>query len=89
MIFEWDPAKRTANLAKHGLDLTVGAALFDGRMVYTYPSPRAEEPRWVTIGRIEEILVALVWTDRGGTARLISLRRARNAEKSAYHARFG
>jgi uncharacterized DUF497 family protein len=30
MEFEWDEAKRTANLAKHGLDLIAGATLFDG-----------------------------------------------------------
>jgi uncharacterized DUF497 family protein len=34
MEFEWDPNKRAANLAKHGLDFIKGVELFDGRQVY-------------------------------------------------------
>ena len=45
MEFEWDENKRRANLRKHGLDLIDGRALFDGRPIYTYPSPRFEEQR--------------------------------------------
>jgi uncharacterized protein len=36
MEFEWDETKRAANLAKHGLDLADGQALFDGRPAYVY-----------------------------------------------------
>jgi len=39
MEFEWDEAKRAANLAKHGLDLADGQALFDGRAAYVYRPP--------------------------------------------------
>jgi uncharacterized DUF497 family protein len=51
MMFEWDPNKRDANIAKHGLDLANGAAIFDGRAAFTYPSPRGEEQRFVKVGR--------------------------------------
>jgi uncharacterized DUF497 family protein len=89
MIFEWDANKRMSNLAKHGLDLLLGTALFDGRPIYTYPSPRGDEPRSVTVGLISNDLVALVWTARTDAIRLISLRRARDAEKREYRARYG
>lgn len=89
MEFEWDENKRAANLRKHGLDLLAGAALFDGRPVYVYPSPRFPEQRFLTIGLLNDEFVALVWTGRGPATRLISLRRARNAEKRAYRALFG
>jgi hypothetical protein len=89
MDFEWDESKREANLAKHGLDLLDGAALFDGRPVCSYPSPRREEAHTVTVGLLAELLVALVWTERGDAIRLISLRRARDGEKRAYRACFG
>jgi uncharacterized DUF497 family protein len=89
MLFEWDPAKRHSNLAKHGLDLLARTVLFNGAAVYSYPSDRLEEPRWVTVGMIADVAVALVWTRRGAAIRLISLRRARNAEIIAYRARFG
>ncbi len=61
-----------------------GALLFDGRPVVTYASARGGEARFVTIGAIAEVLVALVWTEREDATRLISLRRARDAEKRAY-----
>ena len=89
MLFEWDENKREANAGKHSLDLLDGIALFDGRAVYSYPSPRGDEQRSVTVGLLDGEFVALVWTERGEAIRLISLRRARDAEKRAYRARFG
>jgi hypothetical protein len=85
--FAWDEAKRRLNLAKHKLDLVVGVSLFDGRPTISYPSARNGEDRWVTIGRIEGLMLALVWTEREGVIRLISLRRARDAERRAFDAR--
>lgn len=89
MIFEWDATKRASNLTKHGLDLVRGAELFDGRPTYVYPSPRGGEARSVTVGLIMDHLVALVWTGRGDAIRMISLRRARDAEKTEYRSRYG
>ena len=89
MGFEWDESKRAANLAKHGFDLMDGAALFDGRPVYTYPSLRSGEQRFVTIGPLQDRLVAVVWTERDIAIRLISLRRARDEEKNRYRALYG
>ncbi|MEQ1528423.1 MAG: BrnT family toxin [Methylococcales bacterium] len=84
MDFEWDENKREANLAKHGLDLAAGVWLFDGRPVYSYPSPRNDEHRVVTVGYLNEIAVAVIWTTRENIIRLISMRRARDVEKRKY-----
>lgn len=65
-----------------------GSCLFEGRSIYSYPSSRGEENRYVTVGLLTEELVAVVWTERGTSIRLISLRRARDAEKRTYYARF-
>jgi hypothetical protein len=89
MVYEWDENKRETNAEKHGLDLLQGVGLFDGRSVYSYPSPRGDEQRFVTVGLLAETFVALVWIERGDAIRLISLRRARDGEKRAYCARFG
>lgn len=89
MKFEWDEIKREANVRKHGLDLMTAAALFDDRPVFSYESPRADEPRFVTVGRVSEVLVAVVWTERSAAIRLISLRRARDGEKRKYRELFG
>jgi uncharacterized DUF497 family protein len=85
--FAWDEAKRTLNLAKHRLDLVMGMTLFDGRPTISYASARNGEGRWVTIGRIDDLILALVWTEREGVVRLISLRRARDAERRAFDTR--
>jgi uncharacterized DUF497 family protein len=81
MRFAWDEAKRASNLAKHGIDLLQARQLFDGRPVFTYPSPRGEEARFVSVGMLDHRMVAVVWLEREGDIRLISLRRARDAEK--------
>ena len=50
MIFEWDETKREINRGKHKLDPIDGQYLFDDRPVVTYPSPRVDEARFVTVG---------------------------------------
>jgi len=55
MQFSWDEDKRIANLKKHGIDFIDAEALFDGRSVYTYPSPREDETRFVSVGFIQGI----------------------------------
>jgi uncharacterized DUF497 family protein len=85
MLFTWDENKRIANLKKHGLDLSDSVRLFDGRFTHTYPSRRDNEARFVTVGIIDDVFVAIIWTQRDDTIRLISMRRARHGEKRAYY----
>jgi uncharacterized DUF497 family protein len=40
MEFEWWEAKRLAVLSERGLDFLDARSLFDGRDIYTIPSPR-------------------------------------------------
>jgi uncharacterized DUF497 family protein len=84
MRFAWDAKKRAANLVKHDLDLVDGRDLFDGRPLFTYSSTRADEARVVSVGVFEDVMVALVWVAREGGIRLISMRRARDAESRKY-----
>ncbi len=89
MDFEWDEKKRAINLADHGLDLIEATKLFDGRPVFTYPSPRHGEERFVTVGQLTNRFFAVVWTERVEAIRLISFRRARDAEERKYRTIFG
>jgi len=84
MRFEWDEDKRQSTLARRGIDFIGMTALFDGRPVITYPSPRLEEERWVTVGLVAGKAFAVVWTVRGENVRIISARRARDGEERAY-----
>ena len=89
MQFEWDETKRLHNLVRHKLDLIDAAVLLDGRLTVTFPSPRDGELRFVTTGLIDGKFHTLVWTARDEATRLISFRRARDAEERNYRARHG
>ncbi len=89
MEFEWDEAKRHSNLAKHGIDFRTASRLFDGRPTWTARSSYPHEERYLTIGVIAGRVVAVVWTPRGRAARLISARRASDAEQRTYRALHG
>ena len=89
MDFEWDEAKRLANIEKHGVDFLRAQMLFDGRRVITAPSLRRSEARYATTGAIEGRFYTVVWTWRGETVRIISARRAHHGEEATYRALFG
>ena len=84
MQFEWDESKRKSNLEKHNLDFALVSSLFDGRPVVTVESFRTEEERFATTGEIDRRMYTVIWTWRGSNIRLISARRARDAEKRDY-----
>jgi uncharacterized DUF497 family protein len=89
MEFEWFEDKRLRTLKDRGLDFRDARYLFDGRPIYTYPSSRAGEDRFVSVGLLEHRFVAVVWMERDGALRIISMRRARHGEESAYRALLG
>jgi uncharacterized protein len=47
------------------LDFLDGCRLFDGRPIFTAPSPRSGEQRWVSLGEFNGEMIAVVWTRRG------------------------
>lgn len=83
-MFEWDEAKRIANLDKRALDFADAVAVFDGRVRLGVPARHAAEDRVLSVGELEGIFVTLVWTWRGDKRRIISARRARREERQAY-----
>ncbi len=89
MQFEWDETKRSGNLSKHGVDFLRMQMLFDGRPVVTAGSPRTDEERFATTGRIDGRFYTAIWTWRSETIRLISARRARHEEQQRHRALHG
>jgi uncharacterized protein len=89
MEFEWAEAKRIAVLRERGINFIDGQQLFDGRPLMTTASPRGGEERWVSVGELDGLLLAVVWTRRGDAVRIITMRRARDGERSRYQALFG
>lgn len=80
---QFDPAKNEANIAKHGVsferaaDLEILSVLADDRQDYG-------EIRYRAFGLIDGVAHCLVFTDRQGVLRPISLRRAHHKEMKRY-----
>lgn len=84
LLFAFDPAKSTANHDKHGIDFIEAQALWlDPNRVVLAANTKGE-PRWLLIGRYAGRLWVAVFTVRGRTIRLISVRRARITEVARY-----
>ena len=90
MIFEWDEEKNRLNLKKHKLDFETAALVFgdDDRLIFYDENHSEEEDRYITIGSINGCVVVLfvVYTEQDDTVRLISARKANNAERRLYYA---
>lgn len=82
--FEWDENKRKYNLEKHGIDFIDTLAIFDDPDRIEFENIRQGETRVQTIGMVHDIVLFLVYTLRGRTKRIISVRRASKNERKAY-----
>jgi uncharacterized DUF497 family protein len=85
--FEWDPVKAARNLAKHGVSFEEASTVFGDPLGRIVDDPRhsTEEPRCVLLGHSEhQQLLAVMFTERAETIRLISARIATRRERRAY-----
>lgn len=85
MDITFDVAKNALNLAKHGVALPL-AADFEWQSAVIWPDVRRDygEPRQAGLGYIGDRLFAVVFVDRSGTRRIISLRKANQREEAVY-----
>ena len=81
--FDWNDNKNDTNFLKHGIDFDDAIEVFYGPVVL-YQSDRNNEERWVAVGYSEDRLIAVVFTKRANTIRIISARRARKNEEREY-----
>jgi len=86
MDFEWDEEKERKNRAVHGFTFEDAArafldpfheVIFDSRMNYG-------EERLTVFGMVQERLLAVTYTVRGETIRIISARKASRHERRQY-----
>jgi uncharacterized DUF497 family protein len=91
MNFEWDPGKATLNKAKHGVSFEEASSTFADPLAGIVDDPRHSigEKRLVLIG-ISELnkLIAVMFTQRGDSVRLISARPVTRAERRSYEENF-
>ena len=85
MRLSFDPAKRDLTLAERGLDFAAAAEIFAGR-TYDREDDRFDygEVRMITVGRMAGRMVVVVWTQRGDTRHIISMRKANEREQARY-----
>ena len=84
--YEWDENKRKENLIKHGVDFSA-VYDFDWYTASVTLDHRNDELRFVAYGFISERLHVIVYTERGSSTRIISLRKANRREVRRYEQR--
>jgi uncharacterized protein len=85
-VYEWDEAKREANLKKHGLDFDDADIVYGNPNKITFAIGDRGEARWRDIALVEPngVVLALIYTVRGYNIRIISFRRASRRERRIY-----
>lgn len=87
MVISYDPAKRARTLEERGLDFNDAGEVFAGDVLTRLDDREYLEPRWQTIGLLKGREVFIVWTERDGSRRVISMRKA-NADEQRYYREF-
>jgi len=90
MTISYDPAKRERTLRERRLDFEDAPLIFGG-LVRTFEDDRHNygERRNQTYGLLRGRLVMVVWTTRGSTRHIISMRKCNEREKAKYATRLG
>jgi hypothetical protein len=87
---EYDETKRPDTLRHREVDFARASDVFEG-LTFTREDERADygEVRMITVGLLDERMVVIVWTQRGATRRIISMRKANDREQAHYRSRLG
>ena len=89
MDFEWDSMKNQRNIEKHGIDFANAVRIFENPTFEVVDNRRAYgEKRVVAMGTVDDIILYVVYTTRGGNRRIISARRANRRERRTYREGF-
>ena len=85
-MYEWDEAKREANLKKHGYDFADADLVYENPDKVTFHTTRRGEPRLqdVAVVEIHGVILTLVYVVRGYNIRIISFRKASRKERRIY-----
>jgi uncharacterized DUF497 family protein len=88
MQVEWDSAKSSSNLAKHGLNFADAELVFAGPCI-TFVDDRGDygEQRFLTLGLLAGRGVVIAHVQRGAATRIISMRKANRREQKIYQKR--
>jgi uncharacterized DUF497 family protein len=87
--FEWDPAKAVANQRKHGISFGRAQGVFEDPQHLEEDANETSygERRSKAVGRLDNVMITVIFTYRHGRRRIISARRARRDERERYRRR--
>ena len=86
MRFHFDTAKQSANIKKHGYDLTDAQGVIESRRTMTFEDNRFDygEARFVTMGLLAGVVVVIATAETESEIRVISMRKADRHEQKIY-----
>ncbi|MEM1312319.1 MAG: BrnT family toxin [Patescibacteria group bacterium] len=85
ILFEWDINKNESNYQKHGINFEQAKEIFSQKYI-VLPAKSETEERSIAVGKLNEIIViAVIFTIRNTTIRLISARIAKTKEARLYN----
>lgn len=84
--FEWDDAKASATLTKHGISFEQARSVFDDPFAVRIRDIRRDygEERLIVVGVSGDDILFVAYTEREGRMRVVSARRANRHERQAY-----
>lgn len=85
MLFEWDKVKAQSNARKHGVKFSEVEPVFYDPLAITIEDDAEGEARFITYG-VDMLgrVLAVAYTWRGDSIRIISARKATQREKASY-----
>ncbi len=89
MKITFDPNKREKTRNERGIDFADAALVFAGATL-DFPDDRKDygETRIISVGHLEKRMVIIVWTERGESRHIISMRKANEREQARFGQRF-
>jgi uncharacterized DUF497 family protein len=84
MTFEFDRLKSFSNKEKHGIDFDEAQFLWLDPARIVVPARTLNEIRYLMVARFNGVYWSVIYTTRGDTIRIISVRKSRQNEKEIY-----
>ncbi|HPI19944.1 MAG TPA: BrnT family toxin [Candidatus Kapabacteria bacterium] len=86
MEFEWDELKNKININKHNIDFNLAKNIFLDNNRKTSIDNRRDygEIRYITIGKMQNVIITAVYVHRKEKIRIISARLSNSKERKFY-----
>ena len=90
MKIAYDPLKRALTMERRGLDFEDAIGVFDGTTVEAIDDRQDYgEVRVQSFGLLDGRMVTVIWTQRGDTRHIISMRKCNDREQKKYRRQLG